>query len=427
MSHQIENSQIDKIPVIVMASNRPYYLYRMLRTLLSADGVNSSMITVFIDGYYDEPLMVTRLFNLRAVQHTPSGYRSARISQHYRASLTAIFEMNPKADHVIIIEEDLDVADDFFVYFNQTINLLDKDPSLYCISAWNDQGYDHTSRDNSLLYRVESMPGLGWLLKRKLYKEELESRWPSVDRQHDWDMWIRTPDVRKGRECIVPDVSRTYHFGSKGINMNSYFQGQYFSKHAINMIPQYNFKNVNLMTEHAYEEYIINLVRTGHVITEADMNSDATTTTDNQTATTITPNNRENFAKFLCSLANADDDQLSSSAAFHYAISPSRGIRGTNSIEKQAATKASKEHNDSALVSEPKISNVIFIDMIDHNNFTTWLKLAKCWHIWDLDARGQHKSMWRLFLNGQHTLVIGVPASPYSKLMPSNLVPIRFI
>ena len=37
-------------------------------------------------------------------------------------------------------------------------------------------------------------------------------------------MWLRLPEIRKGRECVIPDVSRTYHFGAKGINMNSYFQ-----------------------------------------------------------------------------------------------------------------------------------------------------------------------------------------------------------
>jgi len=53
---------------------------------------------------------------------------------------------------------------------------------IYCISAWNDQGYEHTSDDPGLLYRVETMPGLGWLLKRSLYKDELESKWPTPDK-----------------------------------------------------------------------------------------------------------------------------------------------------------------------------------------------------------------------------------------------------
>jgi hypothetical protein len=67
-------------------------------------------------------------------------------------------------------------------YFSQTRRLLEEDETIYCISAWNDQGYEHTSDDPGLLYRVETMPGLGWLLKRSLYKDELESKWPTPDK-----------------------------------------------------------------------------------------------------------------------------------------------------------------------------------------------------------------------------------------------------
>lgn len=69
-----------------------------------------------------------------------------------------------------------------YSYFSQTVELLDKDRSLYCISAWNDQGYEHSSSNFSVLYRVETMPGLGWLLKRSLYKLELEPNWPSPEK-----------------------------------------------------------------------------------------------------------------------------------------------------------------------------------------------------------------------------------------------------
>lgn len=66
------------------------------------------------------------------------------------------------AKYAIIIEEDLDVSVDFFSYFSQTVHLMTKDDSLYCISAWNDQGYDHSCQDPTLMYRIETMPGLGW-------------------------------------------------------------------------------------------------------------------------------------------------------------------------------------------------------------------------------------------------------------------------
>lgn len=54
--------------------------------------------------------------------------------------------------------------------------------SLYCVSAWNDQGYEHTASRPDVLYRIDWMPGLGWMLKRSLYKDQLESEWPTVEK-----------------------------------------------------------------------------------------------------------------------------------------------------------------------------------------------------------------------------------------------------
>jgi len=230
-------NRIKDVPIAVIASNRPHYLYRMLRSLLSVSGVQVSQIVVFIDGYFDEPLEVAHLFGIQAIHHAPLGSKNARISQHYKSSLTAIFDMHPQSRFAMILEEDLDVSPDILYFFGQLLPLYDNDTSIYCISAWNDHGYDHSSGDASLVNRVETMPGLGWVLKKTLFKGELEGNWPSVEKQWDWDMWMRLPSVRKGRECLVPDVSRTYHFGSKGLNMNPYFQEVYFKKRVMNTMP----------------------------------------------------------------------------------------------------------------------------------------------------------------------------------------------
>ncbi|KAF4532879.1 hypothetical protein B566_EDAN001482 [Ephemera danica] len=325
----LDNNQVHDVPVAIIASNRPHYLYRMLRSLLSAHGANPDMITVFIDGYFEEPLEVTKLFGLRGIQHTPIGIKNARISQHYKASLTATFNIFPDTSYAIIVEEDLDVSPDFFSYFSQTKRLLEEDDSIYCISAWNDQGYEHTSEDPSLLYRVETMPGLGWILKRSLYKEELEPKWPTPEKMWDWDMWMRLPEVRKGRECIIPDVSRTYHFGASGLNMNSYFQDVYFKKHSFNTQPYVELKDIDGMKKDNYEEQVISLIKRGTIL---------------------------DHSKSPCEESFIPD--------------------------------------------------------------------KKCFKIWDLDARGYHKSMWRMHMKGSEMLVIGVPNSDYSKYKPSNITPI---
>ncbi|XP_075912954.1 protein O-linked-mannose beta-1,2-N-acetylglucosaminyltransferase 1 isoform X2 [Petromyzon marinus] len=237
----------------------------MLRSLLSASGVNPSLITVFIDGYYDEPMDVVRLFDLRGVQHQPVGIKNARISQHYKASLTATFNLFPDTPYVIVLEEDLDISVDFFSFISQTVHLLDEDPSIYCISAWNDQGYEHTSQDSSLLYRVESMPGLGWVLSRSLYLDELQPAWPTPEKLWDWDVWMRMPQQRQGRECVIPDVSRTFHFGSLGVNMNAFFQDAYFKKHKINTLADIKLRHVERLKQKAYEEEIHRLLTSARV------------------------------------------------------------------------------------------------------------------------------------------------------------------
>lgn len=80
-SDPLPNGEKMSLPIAIIASNRPNYLYRMIRSVLSAQGADPSKITVFIDGYFEEPLAVARLFGVRGIQHTPVSSKNARISQ----------------------------------------------------------------------------------------------------------------------------------------------------------------------------------------------------------------------------------------------------------------------------------------------------------------------------------------------------------
>jgi len=59
----------------------------------------------------------------------------------------------PPIDKVIILEEDLDIAPDFFNYFGSLSRLLDDDTNLLTISAWNDNGMANRVHDPAKLYR----------------------------------------------------------------------------------------------------------------------------------------------------------------------------------------------------------------------------------------------------------------------------------
>lgn len=64
-----------------MAGNRPHYLFRMLKTLRKVQGLNPTMVTVFIDGFYEEPASVARVFGLKVDRHEGISKRNSRICQ----------------------------------------------------------------------------------------------------------------------------------------------------------------------------------------------------------------------------------------------------------------------------------------------------------------------------------------------------------
>lgn len=75
-----DGSRID-LPVLIMASNRPQYLFRMLQSLRRVQGLNVAMVTVFIDGFFEEPALLAGLYKLKVDQHEGISKRNARIAQ----------------------------------------------------------------------------------------------------------------------------------------------------------------------------------------------------------------------------------------------------------------------------------------------------------------------------------------------------------
>merc|ERR1712018_222071 len=145
-----------------------------------------------------------------------------KIARHYGWALNQVFrEMN--YDQVIIVEDDLIVSPDFYEYFEATLPILKSDPTLWCVSAWNDNGksglIDQTTPDR--LYRTDFFGGLGWMLTKDLWNE-IGPKWP----RSYWDDWMRQPVQRKGRACIRPEISRTKTFGKVGVS-----NGLFFDKH----------------------------------------------------------------------------------------------------------------------------------------------------------------------------------------------------
>ncbi|XP_042860084.1 protein O-linked-mannose beta-1,2-N-acetylglucosaminyltransferase 1-like [Penaeus japonicus] len=264
----LDNSAIDDVPLGIIASARPQALYRCLLTVLRQAGGSLDRILVLVDGHNEETMALLDLLRVRYTVHDMSGRSfpgaGARISAHFRFALHTLFTTFPRASKAIILEEDLLVAPDFFSYFNQTAWLLDADPSLFCVSAWNDLGALHIARYPDRLYRVETHAGYGWMLTRSLL-EEIYPQWKSPDKEHDWDVWLRSAEIRAGRECVVPDVSRTFHNGVVGAHINGVLTQSQFAGHAVTAEADVRLNDVDKMTMLEYEKYLYGILESDNI------------------------------------------------------------------------------------------------------------------------------------------------------------------
>jgi hypothetical protein len=223
-------------PIAVVACNRPRLLERTLASLLVLPGIERSTVTVFQDGANVDVASVANSFlGVQLVQRPagPSGASAKRIAAQYRFTLTQVFARNPSAAYAIIVEDDMIFSPDFLAFFAHTYRLYEMDPSVYCISSWNDNGKYGLVKDANRLLRTEFFAGLGWLASRTIYKSEFELIWPSTH----WDHWMRDEVQRKGRECVYPEISRNYNIGVRGTHSDDYLFKRYFELTHHNTLP----------------------------------------------------------------------------------------------------------------------------------------------------------------------------------------------
>ncbi|CAG0890125.1 unnamed protein product [Cyprideis torosa] len=227
-----------QLPILVMACNR-VNVTRALDLLINhrpdperfpiivSQDCGDETTAKLIRGYGNEVKLIQQPD--QSFPKIPPGIRKPqpgyyRIARHYHWAFDQIFyEFHFSA--AVIVEDDLEIASDFYEYFSATLPLLIADKTLFCVSAWNDNGkeknIDLSENGAMKLYRTDFFPGLGWMLTKDLW-DELSIKWPNAY----WDDWLREPEQRKSRQCIRPEISRTKTFGKKGVS-----NGQYFEQH----------------------------------------------------------------------------------------------------------------------------------------------------------------------------------------------------
>ncbi|XP_011088716.1 alpha-1,3-mannosyl-glycoprotein 2-beta-N-acetylglucosaminyltransferase isoform X1 [Sesamum indicum] len=260
--------QVPVAAVVVMACNRADYLDRTIKSILKYQSSVASRYPLFVSQDGSDPhvkskaLSYDQLTYMQHLDYEPvhterPGELIAyyKIARHYKWALDQLF-YNHKFSRVIILEDDMEIAPDFFDYFEAGAALLDRDKSIMAISSWNDNGQKQFVHDPSVLYRSDFFPGLGWMLSRSTW-DELSPKWPKAY----WDDWLRLKENHRGKQFIRPEVCRTYNFGEHGSSMGQFFR-QYLEPIKLNDV-QVDWKAMNLsyLEEDKYAEHFANLLK----------------------------------------------------------------------------------------------------------------------------------------------------------------------
>ncbi|XP_057436639.1 alpha-1,3-mannosyl-glycoprotein 2-beta-N-acetylglucosaminyltransferase [Lotus japonicus] len=274
----IDKIQVPVAAVVVMACNRADYLERTIKSVLKYQRPISSRYPLFISQDGSNPDVKSKALSydqLSYMQHLDSepiqterpGELIAyyKIARHYKWALDQLFYKH-NFSRVIILEDDMEIAPDFFDYFEAAAALLDKDKSIMAVSSWNDNGQKHFVHDPYELYRSDFFPGLGWMLAKSTW-DELSPKWPKAY----WDDWFRLKENHKGRQFIRPEVCRTYNFGKHGSSLGQFFE-QYLEPIKLNDV-QVDWKSMDLsyLLEAKYAMYFANNVKTAKPVFGADM------------------------------------------------------------------------------------------------------------------------------------------------------------
>jgi alpha-1,3-mannosyl-glycoprotein beta-1,2-N-acetylglucosaminyltransferase len=199
---------------------------------------------------------------------------------------------------VIIIEDDLDLSPDIFEYFSATLPILKADPTLWCVSAYNDNGRPELvdERAVDLLYRTDFFPGLGWMLTKSLWTE-LSFKWPTAF----WDDWMREPEQRKGRSCIRPELSRTKTFGKVGVSVGLFYE-KYLETIFLNE-NYFNFtdEDMSYLMKEVYDRDFLSTVRSSSPTSVLQLWEDKLAATTNNSSVKILYeyNNQQELVRLL--------------------------------------------------------------------------------------------------------------------------------
>ncbi|XP_064087739.1 protein O-linked-mannose beta-1,2-N-acetylglucosaminyltransferase 1-like [Macrobrachium nipponense] len=282
LHHQLAQKPLYKeIGVAILATNRSHYLYKTLKSLWEAPGFNKERVVIYADKPHREINSVAKLFGVPLVISHTFGNTTIKNIRHkiqrvFRDLVGAKFSqetvpagglpedtMAPfMCDYLLLLEDDIQVSIDLFKYLHTLAPVLERDPSVLAISAFNFFGYRDVSNSLTAFYRTAEVNNLVLLLPSRAINEHIAPNWVAADSKRDWykAMALALKKVPNGA-IIYPEMPRARHFGYRGHVISGGVQHNIFKDHVLALTTDYEISANDVLKLEA-TQYEINLLET---------------------------------------------------------------------------------------------------------------------------------------------------------------------
>ena len=231
----------DQLRIIFVTHSRPELVKRCIDSILSQPGTSQYNIMISLDNE-DKEQEVLGIISELEIKY-PSYKESMKLvikpkekrkmtseramSSHVHFAMNQLFTGDTQ--YGMLLEEDLWFSPDFVELMTMSIDVMEKDKTLFCASGWNDNGFLPFAADEKKLLRTKGFPGYGWIISRKHITPFLAKLPNSV---RNWGAWLDHYVIDHNLECIVPEVPRTRHLGAGGVHIsdNTYYDSMTFAK-----------------------------------------------------------------------------------------------------------------------------------------------------------------------------------------------------
>ncbi|XP_045139097.1 protein O-linked-mannose beta-1,2-N-acetylglucosaminyltransferase 1-like [Portunus trituberculatus] len=357
-----------EVGVVILATDRPHYLYRTLKGLWEAPGLNRDKVAVYGDAGHREVRAVARLFGVQLVEEPSRGNTTKERIRHkvqrvLRDVAGVKFPRQTVPDgglpedtippftcsYLLLLEDDVEVSVDIFKFLYSVAPVMEKDHSIIGISSFNYYGFTDVANSLTTVYRTDKLNPMVLLLPARTLHQHLAPAWPAWNSTQEWYQPLQAPLEEGGRALLYPEVPRARHTGYRGALIQGSVQHNYFRDHILSLTTSYDLPEAEVIML-AKQQYEARLERT----------------------------------------------RLKESETISFDFCKHDLQYGENSLKMFVAYNGSREDEDSI-------------------NY-----VMKCLRTWELYPEAGWHGVWQFHYHGHWLSIVATPYSRYSHLMPRN-------